>query len=164
MGFIDTGLAGYGSVSLGSLTTTGANETLRATTPNIIPASLRQGKMLTERAGPGEVWVPLGIAYIITTGITVTPVVLTLRKNGVNAATNGTITLPIAALGPNEIWANFNAGGTPSTANYTFAAADAMADAWSLFVTTTSTAGVVSIRLIYAWRAVIGISTGVVGD
>ena len=157
---MDKGIGGgYGSVSLGSLTTTGANETLRATPAANIPASLLQAKFLTERHGPSETWVPVGIAYIITTGITVTAAVITLRKNGVNAATGGAITLPIQALGANEIFAPFPV--VAGTANYTFATPDAIGDVWSFVVSTTSTAGVVTIRMIYGIRVVPGVAVGV---
>ena len=156
MGFIDRGIRAYARVTLGSLTTTGANETLRAIEPSGISGPLLQAKFLTERFPPAETWVPVGVTYIITTGITVTDAKVTLRKNGVSAATGGFATLPIAALGANEVFAAF----TP----WTFAAADAAGQAWSVLVSTTSTAGVVNpIYLVYAVRDVIGVAEPTAG-
>jgi len=98
----------------------------------------------------------VGIVYIITTGITVNAAVVTLRKNGVSAATGGTASLPVAASGADELFVPF----TP----WTFAAADAAADAWSVLVTTTSTAGVVNpLLLVYGVRDVIGVTEPTAG-
>lgn len=154
MGFIDRGMTGgYQRANLGSLTTTGANESLRALPPTGLSGPLLQQKFLTERYSLAETWVPVGIVYVITTGITVTAAAVTLRKNGVNALTGGVASLPIQALGPNEVGAAF----TP----WTFAAADLPGDVWSIFVTTTSTAGVVTANLVYAIRDVINVADGV---
>ena len=99
---------------------------------------------------------PVGVAYIITTGITVTDAKVTLRKNGVSAATGGVATLAIHASGADELFAPF----TP----WTFAAADAAGQAWSVLVTTTSTAGVVNpVYLVYAVRDVIGVAEPTAG-
>jgi hypothetical protein len=139
--------------NLGSLTTTGGNETAKDIAPSGISIPLLQAKMLTGNYAPAEVWVPVGLWYVITTGITVTAAVVTLRKNGVSAATGGTATLPIASSGVNWVFAAFS--------NYTFAAADAAADTWSALVTTTSTAGVVNpVYLCYAIRAVPNVTEG----
>ena len=146
--------AGYHRVNLGSLDCTGGNETFKVITPSGIAMPLLQAKSLTAYYGPAETWVPVGVAYIITTGITVNAAVITLRKNGVSAATGGTASLPVHAINANETFAAFS--------NYTFAAADAAGDAWSVLVTTTSTAGVVNpVSLIYGIRVVGGIATGV---
>jgi hypothetical protein len=133
--------------SLSSLTVTGGNETIKDVAPSGLAIPLLQNKSLTGNYAPAEVWVPVGLWYIITTGITVNATVLTLRKNGVSAATGGTATLPVHALGADYLFA-------PIT-SYTFAAADAAGDQWSLLVTTTSTAGVINpVILCYAIRAV----------
>jgi len=151
MGFVDRAIRGMQKTNLGSLTTTGANETLKAKVPSGLSGPLLQAKLISERYSTAEVWVPLGISYIITTGITVTAAVVTLRKNGVSAATGGTATLAIQALGADEVFVPF----TP----WTFAAADAAGDQWSLLVTTTSTAGVVNpIHLYYGVKSVISIT------
>lgn len=145
---------GYNSVALGSLTTTGANESARVSPVTGASGPLLQSKFLSSIFTPNEVWVPIGISYIITTGITVTNAVVTLTKNGVAAATGGTATLPIAALGANYIFAAF----TP----WTFTAADAAGDLWSVKVSTTSTAGVVNpVLLWYSVRQVAGVSDGI---
>jgi hypothetical protein len=139
--------------SLGSLTTSGANETAKDIAPSGISIPLLQAKILTGNYAPAEVWVPVGLWYIITTGITVTAAVVTLRKNGVSAASGGTATLPIAASGADWKFAAFS--------SYTFAAADAAADQWSVLVTTTSTAGVVNpVVLAYAIRAIPNVTEG----
>jgi hypothetical protein len=135
------------SGSLGSLTTTAGNETSRCIVPSGVSIPLLQAKKLTAFQMPNEVWVPVGLWYTVTTGITVTDVVVTLRKNGVSPTSGGTATLPIAASSANEKWAVFS--------NWVFAAADAIADTWSVLVTTTSTAGVVNpVFLGYCLRAV----------
>jgi hypothetical protein len=139
--------------SLGSLTTSGANETAKDIAPSGISIPLLQAKNLTGNYAPAEVWVPVGLWYIITTGITVNAAVVTLRKNGVSAATGGTASLPVAASGANWLFAVFS--------SYTFAAADAAADQWSVLVTTTSTAGVVNpVVLCYAIRAIPNVTEG----
>lgn len=139
--------------NLGSLTTTGANETAKDIVPSGLSIPLLQAKMLTGNYGVAEVWVPVGLWYIITTGITVTDVVVTLRKNGVSPTSGGTATLPIAALGANWKFAVFS--------SWVFAAADAAADAWSVLVSTTSTAGVVNpVHLCYAIRTVGNVTDG----
>lgn len=155
MGAYGRGLAGYFQHSLGSLTLTGANETLRAIQPSGISIPLIQAGFLTENFAPNDVvWFPVAIIYIVTTGITVTNAVVTLRKNGVSAATGGTATLPIVALGPNEIFS--------ALSNYTFAAAPAAGDNYSVLVTTTATAGVVNpLYLVYGYKTVAGITDGV---
>lgn len=158
MGAYGRGLAGYFFHDLESLTLTGANESLRAIVPSGVSIPLLQANFLTENFAPNDlVWVPVGVSYVITTGITVTNAVVTIRKNGVGPiatpATAGQATLPIAALGANELFAPFT--------NYAFAAAPAPGDAWSVLVTTTSTAGVVTLFLCYAYRTVAGITDGV---
>ena len=157
MGFIDRGFRGFQrSGSLGTLTTTGGNETAKVKVPSGVSGPLLQAKFLTGRYGPAEVWVPVGLWYTITTGITVTDAKVTLRKNGVSAASGGVATLPIAALGADELFAAFSP--------WTFAAADAAGDQWSVLVTTTSTAGVVNpLYLAYALRDVINITEPAAG-
>lgn len=130
-----------------ALTVSGANESIKDIAPSGMSIPLLQAKMLTGNYAPAEVWVPVGLWYIITTGITVTATVVTLRKNGVSPSSGGTATLPIAASGADWKWAAFS---TP-----VFAAADAAGDQWSVLVTTTSTAGVINpVVLGYAIRAV----------
>jgi hypothetical protein len=153
MGAQDRTYTGYLRATMGTLTTTGANETARVIAPSALSIPLLQTNFMTAVYSTSEAWRPVGIAYIITTGITVTAAVVTLRKNGVNALTGGTATLPIQALGANEVFAPFTA--------YTFAAGDAPGDAWSVFVTTTSTAGVVNpVTLVYGIVPKIGVSEG----
>lgn len=141
------------SGSLGSLTVSGANETQTVVVPSGISVPLLQAKILTGNQSAAEVWVPVGLWYTITTGITVTATVVTLRKNGVSPSSGGTATLAIAASSANEKFAPFS--------NWVFAAADAAADAWSVLVTTTSTAGVVNpVYLCYAIRCVANVTDG----
>ena len=158
MGFSDRQV--YSQHLLGSITTSGAAETLRAIAPSGILPSLIQPKTLTERYSVAEVWVPVGLIYVITTGITTTAPVLQLRKNGIApngpspVATAGIATIPIAALGPNELFQPFT--------NYTFAAADAAGDAWSVIPTTSSAAGVINpVYIVFGGRVVPGVSDGV---
>lgn len=146
----------YGSVSLSSLTLTAANESLRAKPATLASVPVLQRYFLTATFPQSEIWTPVGISYVITTGITVTDAVIQLMKNGVapngpsaTAAANGAATLPIAAAGANEIFVPFS--------DYTFLAADAGGDAWSVKVTTTSTAGIATSRLIYANRTIVAI-------
>ena len=139
--------------SLGSLTVSGANESAKDIAPSGISIPLLQAKMLSGLYTPAEVWVPVGLWYVITTGITVNAAVVTLRKNGVSAATGGTASLPIAASSADWKFAAFS--------SWTFAAADAAADQWSVLVTTTSTAGVINpCALAYAIRAVPNVTEG----
>lgn len=145
------------SPSLGALTVSGANETLQVTTPSGMTASLLQGLKVSSRTPSNEVWVPLGVFYTITTTITVTAPKLTLRKNGVSAATGGVATLVIAAAATTVLFAPFTA--------WTFAAAPAAGDLWSLLVTTTATAGVIGATvgtyLAYVCGSYPGVSDGV---
>lgn len=169
MGFIDRGMTGgYQSHNLGSITTSAGTESTRAVAPSGIfgpsagvAGNLLQSKLITERYSVAEVWVPVGVSFIVTTGITVTNPVLQLKKNGV--APNGPFAVALSgiatvtglpAAGPNEIF-------LPLT-NWTFAAADAPGDAWSLTPITTSTAGVINpVYLWYGIRVVPGVSDGV---
>ena len=140
--------------SLGTLTTTGANETLKVTSPSGISASILQNLKMSGRQTAAEVWFPVGIFYTITTGITVTAAVVTLRKNGVSAATGGLATLPIASATTTVLFAPFT--------SWTFAAAPAAADVWSVLVSTTSTAGVVNpVLLAYRLGGSVGVSEGI---
>jgi hypothetical protein len=140
--------------NMGSLTTTGANETVRIPAPTVLVATLQSTKLSAGYA-LADVWRPIGITWQVTTGITVTNAVVTLRKNGVSAATGGTATMPIQAIDATQMfYAPFSA--------YTFAAADAAGDKWSVLVTTTSTAGVVNPTfLVFGCIRVPGINEGV---
>jgi hypothetical protein len=140
--------------SLGSLDATGANETLKVTTPSALTPALLGGQKVSALQPQNEVWAPLGIFYTVTTGITVNAAKVTLRKNGVSAATGGVATLPIVALATTVLFAPFTA--------WTFAAAPAAADQWSVLVTTTSTAGVVNpVLLAYVTVGYTGITDGI---
>jgi len=152
MGQYGRGLAGYFQHGVGSLTLSAGNETARAIVPSGITGALLQAKFLTENFSTNDlVWVVVGLTYIVTTTITGGPPVLTLRKNGVNVLTGGTVTIPAVASGPNEIFG--------ALASWT-APADAPGDAWSLFVSTVGTAGVITAALVYAYRTVTGITDG----
>ena len=142
------------SGSMGTLTTTGGNETLKVITPSGISDALLQAKSISNRYSLNEVWIPVGVWYTVTTGITVTNAKVTLRKNGVSAATGGVATLPIVGATTAELFAPFTA--------WTFAAAPAAGDVWSILVTTTSTAGVVNpTYLAYAVGAYPGVTDGI---
>jgi hypothetical protein len=136
-----------------ALTVSGANESAKDIAPSGISIPLLQAKMLTGNYAPAEVWVPVGLWYIVGTGITVNAAVVTLRKNGVSAATGGTASLPVAASSADWKFAAFS--------NYTFAAADAAADQWSVLVTTTATAGATTHLLFcYAIRCIPNVTEG----
>ena len=155
MGFTEKSYGGgCGSVAFTVLTTSGANETTRILPPsNLVPATLQRAN-LSEIYGPSETWFPLAIHYFISTATTVTAPVIQLRKNGVAPATGSTsFTVPISAATTTETAVVLGA--------YSYAAADAIGDTWSLFVTTTSTAGAITARLIYGVRVVPGIAVGV---
>jgi hypothetical protein len=150
------------SISMGALTTTGANEMTRVVSPSALTIATLQRYKLTAVQGPAEIWWPLGIAWIVTTGITVTATVVQLLKNGVTPngpsttlTLNGIATLPIQATSAvSEFFAPFS--------DYTFAAAPAAGDAWSVKVITTSTAGAITARLVYSTAtAVLGVTDGV---
>ena len=145
------------SPSLGALTVSGANETLKVTTPSGQSASLLQTKALSNRFGLAEVWIPVGVYYTVTTTTTVNAAILTLRKNGVSAATGGLVTIPVIAASTTVAYAPISA--------WTFAAAPAAGDQWSLLVTTTASAGVIGATvgtfLAYAVGAWVGVSDAV---
>ena len=145
----------YSRVSLGSVTLSGTNESLRVKVPSSVSVPLLQARFMTGKYPPNEVWVPLGLSYIITTGITVTAGVVTLWMNGVACTgTGAAATLPIASSGADEIFVPFG--------NYVLPAAPGIGDAWSVKVTTTSTAGVVNpVYLWYITKPVAGITEGV---
>src|SRR5215471_7727218 len=131
------------------LTTSGANETAKWIEASGISGTLLQNKFLTQYCSVAETWVPVGVLWIPTTGITTTAPTLILRKNGVSPATGGVATLAIQATSANEFFSAF----TP----WTFAAADAAAQQWSVLVGTTSAAGQISAALVYQVRMVTGI-------
>jgi hypothetical protein len=139
----------------GTFVTSGATQSKQARSPSAISGPLLQAKFLTERYSLAEIWVPVGIIIVVSVTVTVTIPALTLRKNLVSAATGGVATLPsLLAASIDEVFIPF----TP----WTFAAADAAADAWSVLVTTTSTAGTLNeISLVYGIRVVAGVSDGV---
>lgn len=123
--------------SLGSLTVTGANETLKVTTPLGMSASLLQNLKTSSRVPSNEVWCPIGVYYTITTDVAAAAAKVTLRKNGVSAATGGVATIVAAAAASTVLWAPFT--------QWTFAAAPAAGDQWSVLVTTVSdTTGIIN--------------------
>jgi len=161
MGWTSKYLGAIRTVSLGSLTLTGANETIQVASPNAIPVGVLQDARafassyvmpLTQYIAPGEVWRPLGVNFIYTTSTTVTAPAVTLRKNATSAATGGVATGSIQTAPFSEF--------KPFT-KYTFAADDVAGDKWSVLVTTTATAGVATIYLHYVAVAVAGISEAV---
>jgi hypothetical protein len=143
------------SPSMGSLTLTGAgNETIRVPAPTAVGATLQAVK-LSAGFAIADVWRPVGIAVQVTTATTGTAATVILRKNGVSAATGGVATIPIQAIDATQyFYFPFSA--------YTFAAADAAGDKWSVAVGTTSATGVVNPTfLAFAWIRVPGINEGV---
>src|SRR6516165_8664643 len=159
MGAQDRTYAGYLSTPAFALTTSAANETTRWIAPSGLVGSFLQANFATALYGPAEVWRPVAICFQISTTTTVTTATLALRKNGVNVpavAPSGTAvvsaTVPVAASSSTE---------TLVALNYTNPTADAPGDAWSLFVSATSTAGVVNCRLYYFIKPTLGISDGV---
>ena len=156
MGAQDQSSIVYGSSFqiTGQVLTAGTESVPRFVQPGTVTTAVLQNNFLSALYTPNEVWRPVGIAFVLTTGTTVTAAVITLRKNGVNAATGGTITIPIQALNlATEAFSPFSA--------YTFAAADAIGDVWSIIPTTTSTTGVMNFRMIYAIKRVLGVTDGV---
>ena len=131
-------LAGYKrSGSLGSLTVTGTNETLKVITPVGLNDALLQAKALTNRTPLNEVWIPVGVWYTVTTDVAAAAAKVTLRKNGVSAASGGVATIAAIAAVADEQFA-------PLTA-WTFAQPPAAGDVWSLLVTTVSdTTGIIN--------------------
>jgi hypothetical protein len=151
-----------GSVYLGAITVTGANASRQAATPNTIAVALLRNASatasgatipLTQDHCTGEVWRPVGVIVQTTTTTTVTATAFTLRKNGTNAATGGIATMGAVRTAPFSEFCPFT--------NYTFTAADAAGDKWDVVVSTTSSAGVVEITLVYAVITVAGISDAV---
>jgi hypothetical protein len=151
----DKGFFGLYNRSLGSLTTTGANETIKLPAAGALGAALTGSQILLSSVYvPSEVWRPLFCSWQVTTGVTVTAAVLTLRRNGVSAVTGGTVTIPIQAIdATQEFFSTISA--------YTFAGADGPNDKWSMLVTTTSTAGVISLTMYYGTKYVAGLNEGV---
>lgn len=152
-------LAGlHRSGSLGALTIgTGLNnETQKVVTPSAVSVPLLQAKKLTNRYTANEVWVPVGLWYTVTTTITGATPAVTLRKNGVTAATGGVATIPVVAAATNELFVPFTA--------WTFAAAPAAGDQWSIICTTASTNGIIGATvgtyLCYAVGAYLAVSDG----
>lgn len=137
-----------------SLTTSAGNESTKVPAPTALVPWLQTTTRLSAGYSPADVYRPVGVAWQVTTGITVTNVVVTLRKNGVSAATGGTATMPIQATDATQFFY------APFTA-YTFAAGDAAGDKWSVLVTTTSTAGAVTPILLFATIRVLGVNEGV---
>lgn len=159
MGWTNRYGTGLKSVLLGSITTSGANESAQAVAPNgLIPAFLQDAKAfatgpaipLTNWHQVNEVWRPVGVLLKTTTTVTVTIPAFVLRKNGVSASSGGVVTMGALRTAPFSEFLPFSA--------YQFAAADAIGDKWSILVTTTSTAGVVEATLFYATISVAGIS------
>jgi hypothetical protein len=143
----------YGPVSA-SLTTSAGNETIKVPAPSALVPTLQTTAKLSAGYSTADVWRPVGVLWTVVTTITVNNVVLTLRKNGVSAATGGTVTVPfIAADATQMFYAPFTA--------YTFAAGDAVGDKWSVLVTTTSGAGAITVQLALATIRVLGVNEGV---
>lgn len=139
------------SVSLGSLTLSGTNESARAAAASLIPAAVLNAFGLNDYHTTGEYWRPVGILAQYTTTTTVTPPVVQLWKNGAVADqgagnTGGTATLELKTA-PDAFFYPFTAY-TPT--------ADAAGDKWSVKVTTTATAGVATIIMFYATVPVVG--------
>lgn len=138
---------------VGSVTTSAGNESVQVQAPTANTVGILTSNKLTEWVSIGEVWRPIGLQMITTTTTTVTAPKVTLRKNGVSAATGGVAATSAVQTAPHTEYISFT--------NYTFAAADAAGDKWSVLVTTTSTAGVQSYILHYALIDVAGISDAV---
>lgn len=160
MGYTDIGLAGgHLRANLQSafavFSMAGATQSKRVLPPTGVSVPLLQAKMLTDRYGPNETWVPTGVAAVVSTTFTVTIPVLTLQKNGVAAATGGLASFgSLLAASVNEVFIPF----TP----WTFAAADAIGDAWSVVVSTAATVGVLNeLWLVFGLRTVGGVGVGV---
>lgn len=132
-----------------------ATQSKQVKPPTAIQVALLQAQKLTDHYGPNETWVPMGVACVVSTTITITIPVLQLQKNGVAAATGGLATFPsLLAASVNEVFIPFS--------NYTFAAADAVGDTWSVLVSTLATAGVLNeLWLVYGLKTVGGIGVGV---
>ncbi|HXU02575.1 MAG TPA: hypothetical protein VN903_16535 [Polyangia bacterium] len=147
-----TGLLRSGS--LGSTTTSGTTESQRVVTPSGLTDALLQRYALSGRVGLAEKWIPVGIWYVIATTTTVNVGVVTLYKNGVAAATGGKANIVVAAAATTELFSPFT--------DYTFAAAWAAGDLWSIATSTTQGAGVINpVYLAYVNAAQVGLSDGV---
>lgn len=142
------------SGSLGSLDVSGTNETLKVQVPVGVSVPLLQAKNLTARAVANPVWYPVGFWYTITTDVAATAATVVLRKNGVSPLTGGTATVAVAVAGANELFAPFS--------NWTYAAALAAGDQWSILVTVVSnTTGVINpCVLAYGVGSAVGITDG----
>jgi hypothetical protein len=147
-----TGLLRSGS--LGSTTTSGNTESQRVVTPSGLTDALLQRYAISGRCGLAERWIPVGIWYVIATTTTVNIGVVSLLKNGVAAATGGTANIIVAAAATTELFAPFT--------DYTFAAAWAAGDLWSIKTTTTQGAGVINpVYLAYVNAAQVSLTDGV---
>jgi hypothetical protein len=152
---------GYQQHSLGQITVgAGGAESLRAVAPTGNSGPLLQLKLVTERYGPGETWVPFGIVITVPTAVTGSTATVQLRKNGVapngpaGVVNPGTVSVPVQGINTaTEQYLPFNP--------YTFAAADLPGDVWSVFPTVLSTAGAIIVSLVYGIRVVIGVADGV---
>lgn len=139
--------------SLGSLDLTGANETLKVTTPFGIRVSLLQAKNASARVAPSEIWVPLGLFYTIGTDIA-TSAVVTLRKNGVSPLSGGTATLAAGTAATKVLFAPFTF--------WRFATTPVGGDQWSILVTTTDATGVIDpVKLAYTTRTEAPVTDGI---
>jgi hypothetical protein len=156
MGYSTDTLVGYKrSGSLGSLTVTGANETLLVVTPYGISSATLQGKNLTNRESAAMVWVPVGVWYTVTTDIAAAAAKVTLRKNSVSPLSGGVATLPALVAVADEQFAPFT--------SWKFAAPPAPGDVWSILVTTVSdTTGIINpCYLAYANGAYTGVTDAI---
>jgi hypothetical protein len=132
---------------------------------------LIQGFKVSEWVSTGEVWRPLGINVLSTTTFTVTAPVYQLQKGSSAAVTvtyvaptsGGSVTQTGLLAAGSAIYLPWSAGTVITTNNapYTFAAADAAGDVWSVKVTTSPTAGNATISLHYVCIDVAGISDAV---
>ena len=130
------------------------SESIRLYAASGISAALLNTHGLSSSHPTAEVWRPVGVYYIITTTITTNSAVLTLWRNGAAVATGGTATIPT---------------GSSSAAREYFVplttyslTADALADYWSLKVTTAAGAGVITVSMLYATRLIVDVNmTGV---
>jgi len=160
MGYTDIGITGgchrvNMQAAFATFSLAGATQSKQVKPATAIQVALLQAQKLTDHYAPNETWAPMGLACVVSTTITITIPALTLQKNGVAAATGGVATFPsLLAASVNEVFIPFT--------SYTFAAADAIGDTWSVLVTTTATAGVLNeLWLVYGYKTVGGVGVGV---
>ncbi len=124
---------------LGSLTTTGTNETERWSPMAAMTVALLQANGLTEYTGTAEAPLFLGVEYVVGTTITVNAAVLQLCNAG-TGVTGALVTIPTATNATAHVNAPF--------ANYTRPTITTT-DTWSLKVSTAAGAGAITPALVY---------------